>query len=162
MNQKSNPSSALVEAKVSGILSIFKKSCFPDVEYDGPIGIEIRGSTSARDYAKKSYALETRSGKDEESLDVSLLGLPDDNDWVLYGPEADKTMGLRNILSYTLARGSGNYASRLKYCEVFITQNRNNLTIGDYYGIYLLGENIKRGKNRVNVKKQDSNSVNGE
>eukprot|EP00210_Caulerpa_lentillifera_P005132 g4904.t1 len=129
-------------------------------EYNGPIGIEIRGSTSARDYAKKSYALETRSA-DGSSEDVSLLGLPEENDWVLYGPEADKTMGFRNIISYTLARASGNYASRLKYCEIFITENRKNLTIGDYYGIYLLGEKIKRGKNRVKIKKQKSDSVDG-
>jgi hypothetical protein len=130
-----------------------------DKEYDGAIGIEIRGSTSARDYAKKSFAIETRSVQGSE--DVSLLGLPSENDWVLYGPEVDKTMGLRNIISYTLARASGNYASRLKYCEIFITEDRNNLSIRDYHGIYLLAENIKRGKNRVNVKKQDSTSING-
>ena len=42
-------------------------------EYDGPIGIEIRGSTSARDFAKKSFAVETRL-RDGTSDDVSLLG----------------------------------------------------------------------------------------
>lgn len=38
-----------------------------------PMGIEIRGSTSARDFSKKSFAMETRNreGKDER---ISLLG----------------------------------------------------------------------------------------
>lgn len=57
------------------------------------------------------------------------VGLPEENDWILYGPETDKTMGLRNVISYTLARASGRYASRLKYCEVFITQNRRELEV---------------------------------
>lgn len=39
------------------------------------IGVEIRGSTSARDFAKKSYAVETRDASGAD-LDVSLLGSP--------------------------------------------------------------------------------------
>lgn len=42
-------------------------------EYSGPVGIEIRGSTSARDYEKKSFAVETRK-PDGDSDDVNLLG----------------------------------------------------------------------------------------
>lgn len=42
-------------------------------EYSGHIGIEIRGSTSARDYEKKSFGLETRT-VEGDSQDVDLLG----------------------------------------------------------------------------------------
>lgn len=43
------------------------------MEFNGPIGIEIRGSTSARDYEKKSFALETRN-ENGTAEDVKLLG----------------------------------------------------------------------------------------
>lgn len=44
-----------------------------DEEFDGPIGIEIRGSTSARDYEKKSFALKTKN-ENGTSESIKLLG----------------------------------------------------------------------------------------
>ena len=48
-------------------------------EYNGKIGIEIRGFTSAG-FPKKSYSVETRVDSDT-SLNVHLLGMPKENDW---------------------------------------------------------------------------------
>ncbi len=110
--------------------------------YNGKIGIEIRGNSSQA-FPKKSYAVETRD-QSGENLDVSLLGLPSDNDWVLYGPYSDKTL-IRNAIAYKLARQLGEYAPRTKFCELII----NN----DYIGLYLLIEKIKRSDNRVNISK---------
>ena len=52
----------------------------PFNNYNGKIGIEIRGSSSQQ-FPKKQYAVETRdlSGND---LDASVLGLPAESDWV--------------------------------------------------------------------------------
>ena len=63
---------------------------------------------------RRSYALglEDEAGK---SSKVALMGLPADDEWVLYaagGDEADKTGGMRNYLAYNLARAEGRYAPR--------------------------------------------------
>lgn len=42
-------------------------------DFDGPIGIEIRGSTSARDFVKKSWAFEMRDAAGQD-IKVPLLG----------------------------------------------------------------------------------------
>jgi hypothetical protein len=108
--------------------------------YNGKIGIEIRGSSS-QDFPKKNYGFETRLA-DGENNNVSLLGLPIENDWILYGPYSDKSL-MRNVLSFHIGRLTGEYASRTRWCEVVID--------GDYKGLYVLMEKIKRDKNRVDI-----------
>ena len=110
-------------------------------DYNGQISIEMRGSSSQQIFPKKSYSLETQTSTGENN-NVSILDLPDENDWVLYAPYSDKTL-LRNSLSYEISRKMGYYAPRTKYCEVFINS--------EYMGIYVLTEKIKQDTNRVNI-----------
>ena len=123
----------------------------PFNNYNGKIGIEIRGSSSQM-FPKKQYSVETRdlSGND---LDVSLLGFPAENDWVLYAPYNDKSL-IRDVLVYRLANDMGRYASRSKFCEVVL----NN----EYAGVYVLFEKIKRDVNRVNIKKLNPTDISGD
>jgi hypothetical protein len=54
--------------------------------WTGTISIEIRGSTSAG-FPKKQYGFETQvDATSGDNADVSLLGLPAENDWVLNAP----------------------------------------------------------------------------
>ena len=111
--------------------------------YDGKIGIEIRGASSAG-FPQKPYGLETRD-MTGANLNVSLLGMPADNDWVLLSNWNDKVY-MRNTLAFELFRKMGHYAPRMRHCEVVM----NN----EYQGIYLFGEKIKQGKpSRVNIAK---------
>ena len=112
--------------------------------YDGRIGIEIRGNGTVN-LDKVSYLFETQL-ENGENNNVSLLEFPEENDWVLYGPYIDKSL-LRNVLTYDLARAMGYYASRVQPCELVIN--------GDYLGVYIFMEKIKRDKNRVDLKKFD-------
>ena len=57
-----------------------------EVDYDGIAGIEIRGASSQM-FDKKSYGLETWDDNNED-INVSLLGMPEEEDWVLHGPFA--------------------------------------------------------------------------
>lgn len=109
-------------------------------DYDGKIGIEIRGSSS-QGFAKKGYGLETRF-ENGENNNISLLGMPVENDWVLHGPYSDKSL-IRNVLAYHFAREMGQYAPRTSLCELFI----NNT----YYGVYVLMEKIKKDTFRVDI-----------
>jgi CotH kinase protein len=71
----------------------------PYNDYNGRIAIEVRGSTSQQ-YPKKSYGFETQTATGANN-NVSLIGLPSENDWILYAPYPDKTL-LRNTLAYHL------------------------------------------------------------
>ncbi|MBN1996672.1 CotH kinase family protein [candidate division KSB1 bacterium] len=123
----------------------------PANEYDDRIVIELRGSSSAR-YLKQQYRLETRDSLGE-NLNVSLLGLPSENDWILNGPYEDETL-IRNVLAYFLSNKIGRYASRTAFCELVLND--------DYKGIYVLLEKIKRDKNRVDIARLDGDDVAGD
>ena len=123
----------------------------PFNNYNGKIGIEIRGSSSQM-FPKKAYAVETRDSNGDD-LDVSLLDLPLESDWVLYAPYNDKSL-IRDVLAYRLANDMGRYASKSKFCEVVLNS--------EYIGIYVLLEKIKRDANRVNIKKLDPEDISGD
>lgn len=123
----------------------------PYNEYDGLINIERRGSSS-QSFPKKQYAFETQDAADN-SLDVSLLGLPIENDWILHAPYSDKTL-MRNYLTYNWWRDMGWYTTRTKFCEVILN--------GDYQGIYILMEQIKWDNDRVDIEKVDTDDNQGD
>ena len=115
------------------------------LNYDGRISIETRGSTS-QTIEKKPYGLTTLLPDDVSNNNVSILGMPEENDWILNNLAFDKTC-MRDVLSYELYELMGNYATRRKYCEVMVN--------GDYKGLYVFLEKIKVDKNRVNIEKMD-------
>ena len=118
--------------------------------YDGLIGIEFRGSSS-QGFPKKSYGVETRDAAGDDRKTV-LLGMPEESDWVLTANYTDKTL-LRNTFTYALGRQLGYYTSRSRYCEVVLN--------GVYQGVYVLGEKIKRDKNRVDIARLKDDDVAG-
>lgn len=106
------------------------------------IGIEIRGSSSVS-FPQKGYGFSTWDIANADT-NMPILGMPSESDWVLYNPYNDKSL-LRNVLTYKLSNDMGQYASRTKFCEVFI----NNI----YVGIYVIMEKVKRDNNRVDISK---------
>ena len=145
------------EPKVSGTMRIIwhqdgSHNYMSDIDnpdflnYDGRIGIEMRGSSSQTMLNKKPYALETREDDDITNRNVSILGMPAENDWVLNSLAFDQT-GMRDVLAYELSNRLGQYASRSVYCEVVIN--------GNYKGLYAFMEKIKPDKNRVNIEEMD-------
>ncbi|MFA6542197.1 MAG: CotH kinase family protein [Bacteroidota bacterium] len=119
--------------------------------YDGKIGIEIRGSSSQM-FPKKQYGFETRDSAGDDNK-VPLLGLPSESDWILFAAYNDKSL-MRDALTYTLSNSLGRYASRSRYCELVLN--------GEYRGVYILLEKIKRDKNRVNISKLDETGITGD
>lgn len=116
------------------------------LNYNGRIGIEKRGSTS-QDLPKKPYGLTTLKADNVTNNNVSILGMPKENDWILNSLAYDQT-GMRDVLAYELSESIGQYASRRVYCEVIVND--------DYKGLYVFMEKIKVDKNRVNIEKMDS------
>ena len=112
--------------------------------YQGIAGIEIRGSYSAT-LPQKPFGIETRDIQGNNN-NVTLFGMPKENDWILIANYNDKTF-LRNVLAFDLFEKMGHYAPRTKLCEVVI----NNI----YNGIYVFTEKIKRDNGRVDISKID-------
>jgi len=129
---------------------IFNKPTDPYNEYDGLIKIRTRGQSS-RDFPKRSFRLEL---VDENAADTSfaLLGMPKESDWVLFGPYTDKSQ-IRNKFVYDLAAKMGHYAPRTRFCELVLN--------GIPEGLYLLTEQVKRDKNRVDISKLKETDISG-
>ena len=121
------------------------------VSFTGKIGIEIRGASSQM-FPKKSYGFETRD-ENNEDLNVSVLGMPEEEDWILYAPYSDKSL-VRNILIYDLSRDMDRYASRSQFVEL----NINNT----FQGIYVFMEKLKRDSNRIDINKLKEDENTGE
>ncbi|MEZ7503674.1 CotH kinase family protein [Flavobacterium sp. Arc2] len=113
------------------------------LNYSGRIGIEIRGS-STQLLPKKQYGLTTLKADNTSNNNVSIFGMPEENDWILNGLGFDPSL-VRDYMAYYMSRQLGNYASRTQFCEVVIN--------GDYKGLYVFQEKIKSDENRVDVLK---------
>lgn len=111
------------------------------LNYNGRIDIEFRGSSS-QDLPKKAYGLSTLQADNVSNNNVSLLGMPSENDWILNALAFDSSY-IRDYISYNLSSQLGNYASRTVYCEVVVN--------GEYKGLYMLQEKLKDDSNRINV-----------
>ncbi len=122
----------------------------PFNNYNGRITTRVRGNSSTN-FPKKSYkvTLKTTAGAD---TNVSILGMPAEEDWILYASYNDKTL-MRDPLVYHLANQIGQYASRVRYCELVVN--------GEYLGVYAMEEQVKRGADRVNISKLRTTDISG-
>jgi subtilisin-like proprotein convertase family protein len=147
-------SNTKITAKMSiidnGIGAINHVTDPPNV-YNGFIGINIRGSSSSG-FPQKQFSVETRDSIGN-NLNVSLLGMAVDNDWILYAPYTDKSL-MRNRLTYDLSNDMGRWAIKGKFCEVILN--------GEYIGIYELTENIKRTTGRLDIAKLTQTDTTGD
>ena len=113
--------------------------------YTGNIGIELRGNYSAI-LPQVPYAFELRDTA-QNTRDTALLNMPKEHDFCLLATYNDKVF-MRNPLAYKLSQDLNHYAPRTQYCELVLN--------GEYKGIFVLSETIKRGKKRVDIAKNDT------
>lgn len=101
-----------------------------------------RGATSFH-FDKKQYRLEfyEEMGSDKQ-LDISVMGMASESDWVLNAPYLDKTL-VRNALMYQIARDTMEWAPDTRFCELFLN--------GEYMGLYLMMETVKVSENRLDL-----------
>jgi subtilisin-like proprotein convertase family protein len=121
-----------------------------DYAYEGVIMTEWQGFTGPY-YPKKNYAFETvdASGND---LDTTILGMPRESDWIFKAEYLDHTL-LKNSIAYEMARRMGGYAPRTRPCELMLD--------GEYIGLYMLTEKVKRDKNRIDIAKLTPSDTTG-
>ncbi len=119
--------------------------------YNNKILIQLRGSSS-QSFPQKSYGLTTLDINGTVH-DTIIMGMPAQSDWILYAPYDDKTC-MRDVLTYDIANQTGHYASRTRFCELMLN--------GQYQGIYVMMEKIKRDSNRVSVSKLTPLDITGD
>ncbi len=112
-----------------------------NIDYAGKIGIKYRGNSSFLNSDKKPFAVRTQDDNGKKK-NVSILGMPEDNDWALLAPYTDKSM-IRDILLFELMRGTMDYVPSGKYCELVLN--------GVYQGIYIMTARVRQGEHRLNI-----------
>jgi hypothetical protein len=119
-------------------------------------GLRVRGSSSAS-FEKRPYRLEVwdRLQEGETDLDVPLLGMPADADWVLLSPLIFDRALIRNALVYRLSNLIGRYAPQTRFAEVFVAERGEAVGLDDYKGVYVVVERIERGVERVDITRID-------
>lgn len=147
------------EPKVPGQLAILwnengapNLSTSSNYQLQTNIAIERRGQTSLSLFPKNGYGFELRDSEDND-IDLSLVGLPEEEDWILNGPYSDKTL-IRNVLAMELANRTGSYNSRTRFIELILND--------EYQGVYVLMEKIKRDKNRIDIAKLTEEDIEGD
>jgi subtilisin-like proprotein convertase family protein len=123
----------------------------PFNEYNGKIGIEYRGNYSLS-LPQKPYSIELIDNLGV-AIDSSILGMPTENDWLLLANYNDKSFA-RNALPNETFASMGNYGVRSRHVDVVLN--------GEYQGIYLLSEKIKRDSNRVDISKLEPTEILGQ
>ena len=120
--------------------------------------IHVRGA-STRIYPKKGYRfslVQESVGRNIRSNQISLLGMRQDDDWILYAayndPEKIRNVFSSNLWEYTCALDNSEQANtgmEYKYLELFIN--------GEYWGLYALGFPIDKKQMGFNNKSVEEN-----
>ena len=94
-----------------------------------------------------------------KEADEAVLGMPEEDDWVMHGPLSDKTL-MRNVLAHHLSdQMSRRYAPKTRWAEVFLTSTGNGFPgVYEYQGTYVFTEKMEVDRNRVNIAKPSRSS----
>ena len=117
------------------------------------VGVEYKGKSSLR-YPKKSYKLEFWENEDEDDIERSVLGMSEHEDWWLRSMYNDVSLVrdafVLSIWKY-MASDNGEWAPDFRYVELTLN--------GQYEGLYMLIEAIKRDKNRLPLEKSKADKT---
>ena len=83
-----------------------------------------------------------------QDLELPVLGMPAESEWVLYAPNDFEPVCIHNPFMHQLARDIGEYSPRTRFVEVFIN-TLGPLTTNQYEGLYVLTEKIGVGSKRI-------------
>ncbi len=116
----------------------------------GRVMIRVRGSSS-RSWPKKMYGFHLVK-EDGSNRKESLLGMPEEHNWIINGPYSDKSL-MRNVIAYGLSNDIGRYSPRTRFLELYLHDGDGPLENAHYHGVYVLVERIKWAEGRVEIEK---------
>ncbi len=101
---------------------------------------------------KKGYAFELQDAAGMD-LETPILGLPAGSDFALYACYTDKTC-MRNALVFALGQEFGVWHPRARFVELILD--------GQYHGLYMLWERVRRDETRCDVDKPAKTMTDGD
>jgi cysteine-rich repeat protein len=116
-----------------------------------PVGFQGRGNFTWT-LPKKGYEFELQDGLGN-GVDAEMMGLPAGSDFALYACYTDKTC-MRNALVFALGQALGRWNPRTRFVELIID--------GNYQGLYMVWERIRRDDTRCDVDKPAANAGAGD
>ena len=140
----------LIHASVIDIDQVTGRAGITDeLNFGGRGGLKVRGSSSTG-FPKKQWAFEAWDEFGDD-LETQILSFPAESDYILYAPYTDKAL-MQNTLAYEWSNRIGQYAPRTQFVELYYNTG-GKVGTGDYHGVYVLMEKIKRDPNRVDIEK---------
>jgi hypothetical protein len=121
-------------------------------------GIKRRGSSTLND-PKGNYRIEFWQDGSEEDKNINLLGMSDHDEWILFAPYNFDRSLVRIPFIHDLSNAIGTYASKGRFCEVYLNTGGGPVSPNDYQGVYVLQERITRDPDRVDVERLDANDL---
>lgn len=109
-----------------------------NINLSSKIEMKYRGNSSLF-FDKHQYLIKFIKNDSSEKK-VSLLGMNEENKWILNGPYLDKTL-IRNYLAYNISGKIMEHVPEVRFCEVFLDDK--------YQGVYILVESISRSLTEV-------------
>lgn len=106
------------------------------------ITLHVRGNSSRR-FSKSSYRMNLiENGDPLTERKEELLGMPESDEWVLYGPYLDKTL-MRNYMWMNISAQVLGWAPQVRFCELTLN--------GTYRGLYVLMETIGVSEHKISL-----------
>jgi hypothetical protein len=121
-------------------------------------GLKVRGS-STNGQPKAHYSLELWGNGNDDDYNAEVLGMPPESDWVLHAPLYFDRALMRNALIYGLSNDVDRWAPHTRFVEVYVADRGAPVTAGDYVGVYVVMERIKRDDNRVAIEKLEPDQL---
>ncbi len=150
------------EPEIEASITVFDRvggtaSVAGSADYSGGVGIDIRGRSSAS-FPKKQYKIELHDAAGSD-VDADLLGLGEEEDWILYAPgRFDRSM-VANPFMQGLAADVGLTPMETQFIELYLNDGSGPVGADDYAGLYVLMENIKIGPERVDITKLSAGDI---
>ncbi|MEO6244511.1 MAG: CotH kinase family protein, partial [Opitutaceae bacterium] len=119
-------------------------------ELTSALKVSVRGSSSVL-FPKKSYNLEFTDSDGNDSKE-SLADLPAAQDWALVGGWKYDQTHINNAFVYALSNRMGRWAPQVRFTEVFLNTQGDDVEAADYAGIYALTDRVEVDNDRVDLK----------
>lgn len=120
-----------------------------------PMTMTVRGNFTAT-FPKRSFnitLMDDKGGKRPQSL----LGLAAADDWAVVSPWSTDLAYIRNAYVYALSNQIGRWAPRTRFVEMFVNDSGDGLDPADYYGIGVVTDRLKVGKDRIAITSLEPN-----
>lgn len=129
------------------------------VNFEHFVGYRKRGNLGPRrpcGREKFFFNMEFRNRERQDDDELLFEGWANHSDYAVYGAyDVDRSF-MRNPIAYWMSREIGHWSPRTQFVECFLRNpGVGELTMADYWGIYVIRERNERGVGRIDINRLD-------